>query len=114
MMRIISLLPRKMGQRVMETNSRRIAMVVTNIRGSDSELRILGAGMEWMLGFVPPPPGMALGFAVYSQYGQVMLSVNMDENIHGKNGAKLLMKSITKVFHKYGAGTGSSGGAVEN
>ena len=55
-----------------------------------------------MLAFVPPPPGMASGFAIFSQFGRVMVSINLDFGVSGENGAHHLMQCLSMVFNKKG------------
>jgi hypothetical protein len=49
---------------------------VSNVRGPDMALHIMGKEVKQIVGFLPPPPGCPIGIAVTSYRGQLQLSVN--------------------------------------
>eukprot|EP01135_Chromosphaera_perkinsii_P004519 Nk52_evm13s287 gene=Nk52_evmTU13s287 len=56
--------------------------VCTNVPGPNFELSIDGRAAEEPLGFVPPPPGVAIGCAIMSYNGKLYLTVSCDSATH--------------------------------
>ena len=52
---------------------------VSNVRGPEDALHILGREVKQIVGFLPPPPGCPLGVAVTSYRGQLQVSVNANK-----------------------------------
>ncbi len=71
-------LPRRWIQHAFESSSMHTTLCVSNVRGPDAPLHIDGRKVVEVAGFLPPPPGIALGIAVFSYAGNVMFSVAAD------------------------------------
>jgi len=53
-------------------------VAVSNVKGPDTTVHVLGRAVTQMVGFLPPPNGCPLGIAVTSYRGALQLSVNAD------------------------------------
>jgi len=56
-------------------------VVLTNVRGSEEQFSYRKHKIIALVGFVPPPNGVRMGFGVASYGGNVMISVNVDEDL---------------------------------
>lgn len=67
---------------------------VSNVRGPEETLHILGREVKQIVGFLPPPPGCPIGVAVTSYRDQLQVSVNANKQtfaalrLNGSGGGK--------------------------
>jgi len=82
--KIVYILPSWISRLFMSSLTSGVECVFTNVRGPDMELHLLGHKIVNFMGFVPPPPGVSLGVAVGSFFGNVQFSISADHALLGK------------------------------
>lgn len=58
-----------------------LIVVSTNLRGPSFQLSIGGSVVKEMVGFVPPPHNVGIGFGIVTYNGNVGISVSVDEKL---------------------------------
>lgn len=77
-MRISNWLPRVWARKLFSSMSALMSLMVSNVVGHPSPLKIFGASCTLMMGFVPAPNGIAVGIGILSYSNGLYLSVNCD------------------------------------
>ena len=96
--RLVSNLPQSISSPLASYMSGKNTVVVSNVRGPDKPLTLFEKKCIVLAAPVPPPMGVALGFAVFSYQRDVMISVNVDDCVAGHDGAILFKQCILDVL----------------
>eukprot|EP01083_Nonionella_stella_P179169 635364_1 len=76
-----------------------LTFVMSNVRGANNQT-FCGAKIADIVGIVPPPMGVALGYAVFTYDGKVMISVNVDRNCYDSQTATELISCLKELLKK--------------
>lgn len=63
---------------------------MSNVRGPPEQLHIGGFKLSGLFGFLPTPPGVALGIGVGTYGGQISVSLTCDRGLLGDDATMLL------------------------
>ena len=66
------------------------SVIMSNVRGPPKQLHINGSAIQSLIGFLPTPPGVALGIGLGTYAGKLGLSVTCDRCM-GENSAETLL-----------------------
>ena len=103
--KLVSNLPQSMSKTLASYMSGKNTLVVSNVRGPDKPLILYDKKCIVLAGPVPPPVGVALGFAVFTYQKDVMISVNIDDCVAGHDGATLFKQCILEVLKQQNCGS---------
>ena len=61
--------------------SSQVYCIMSNVRGSSQQLSYSGHNLKGIVGFVPPPNGVALGIGLASYHDWLGCTINCDKNV---------------------------------
>jgi hypothetical protein len=75
---LLSYLPTKWMKKIIANTTGQVSCVVTNVKGFDKPISMFDKQVVRMIGFVPPPTKIPIGFAVGSLAGDLAISLKAD------------------------------------
>eukprot|EP01084_Bolivina_argentea_P289319 496778_1 len=100
-----SVIPKSLLKWIYLNASKVMPMLVSGVKEyKDKKWKLFGDKLLTMLGTVPLSPGIPIAFGFFTQPNSdsIAVSVVMDNNICGQNGAELMMNCMRDIMGKYG------------
>ncbi len=79
--KVAGLLPTTVLKQAFDVAGAKATLAISNVKGPDKAVHFFKKEVKDMAGFLPPPPGIAIGFAIASYGNNLTISVNCDNAV---------------------------------